>query len=467
LVGADQLIDETGPLADERADARAAQPTGMPPVGGIRRLARAASGSFALNVVNLGASVLTTIVLARVMTVAEFGIYSWVVATVMLLMVPVILGLDRLIVRDVAVFVGRGAHGLVRGLLRTSSLVVLGTCTAVGLLVVAVLLVGGSQVDPSTAAALAIGIIALPAMAYGRIAQSVLMGFHQVVLGQLPDLLLRPLLLLGVVGLVVVVSGVPLEAPTAVAAYTVSAVAIALVALVLMRRTMRARLQPAAPEYEWRRWLTAAAALTLLSGAFVVHSQTGVVLLGVLDSPESAGLYAVAQRGALLVAFPLLALNAALAPTAARLWSTRHVDELQRLVTAGTRGVLLGALPIAIIFIVFGSQLLGFVFGQPFSAAGVALAILCVGQLANTATGSVATLLIMSGNQALAAVGMGLGMLANVVLAVLLIPTLGVAGAAIAAATGLIVSNLIHVILARRTLGIDTTAIGLPARHLP
>ena len=167
----------------------------------------------------------------------------------------------------------------------------------------------------------------------------------------------------------------------------------------------------------------------------------------------------------MLVAFPLLALNAALAPTAARLWSTRNVDELQRLVTAGTRGVLLAALPIALIFIVYGSQLLSFVFGQPFSAAGVALAILCIGQLANAATGSVATLLVMSGNQALATVGMGAGMLANVVLAVLLIPSLDVAGAAIAAATGLIISNVIHVVIARRSLGIDTTALGLPARH--
>ena len=115
--------------------------------------------------------------------------------------------------------------------------------------------------------------------------------------------------------------------------------------------------------------MAAAFALVLLSGGLVINSQTGVVLLGLIDTPESAGLYSVAQRGALLVAFPLMAVSSALAPVAARLWASRDVGQLQRLVTFSARAVLLGSLPIALVFIVAGEGLLGFVFGASFTAA--------------------------------------------------------------------------------------------------
>jgi O-antigen/teichoic acid export membrane protein len=170
----------------------------------------------------------------------------------------------------------------------------------------------------------------------------------------------------------------------------------------------------------------------------------------------------VAQRGAQLIAFPLLAVNVALAPTAARLWASRDVDVLQRLVTKSARGLLLLSLPLAISFIVFGGTLLGVVFGTPFIGAAGSLTILAVGQLANAATGSVATLLIMSGNQWRAGLGIIAGMVVNLVLSVVLIPSMHAEGAAIAASASLVLSNGIHVLLARRTLGIDSTALGLP-----
>jgi O-antigen/teichoic acid export membrane protein len=202
-------------------------------------------------------------------------------------------------------------------------------------------------------------------------------------------------------------------------------------------------------------------ALTLLSGTMILNSQLGVVLLGVLDTPDATAVYAVAQRAALLIAFPLLAANVALGPVAARLWDARSTADLQRLVTLAARGVLLASLPIGLCFIFFGRPILALAFGPAFAVGSDALTILTLGQLANVAAGSVATLLIMSGKQWRAGLGIVGGALLNVVLAVLLIPTLHADGAAIAAAASLIASNAIHVVIARRALGIDTTALGL------
>lgn len=444
-------------VARSDGGAVAAKPNGLVT---IRALAGSASGSFGLNIVNSAATVLATAALARVMDLSAFGIYSWVVATIYLLTLPAVLGIDRLVIRDVAVYVGQAAFGHVRGLLRRSAELMAVTSTVICLGVLLVIWLGGSLGSPA-GLALAIGLLSLPLLTFGRLAQSALVGVHQIVVGQAPDLLVRPLVLLAIVAFVLISGITHLEAPAAVTIYMLSTAAGLAAALYLMRGRLAAAVKTVRPEFESRRWVGAAFALALLSGGAIANGQIGVTILGLLDKPEAAGLYAVAQRGALTVSFPLLGLGAALAPTAARLWSTGHVVELQRLITLGTRGVLLAALPIAFIFVVFGGQLLDLVFGAAFVAAASALALLSLAQLVNTATGSVQTLLIMTGNTRLAGVGIALGLLANVVLAVLLIPSYHVLGAAVAFGTSLIVTNLIHVLIARHYLGIDTTPFGL------
>jgi O-antigen/teichoic acid export membrane protein len=146
---------------------------------------------------------------------------------------------------------------------------------------------------------------------------------------------------------------------------------------------------------------------------------------------------------------------------AARAWEARRTTELQHLVTRAARGTLLASLPIAIVFIFFGETVLRVLFDSNFGEAAQSLAILSAGQLFNAAAGSVATLLIMSGNQWRAGLGIIAGAVINVVLALILIPTLHAEGAAIAATVSIVVSNSVHVLIARRTLGIDTTALGL------
>ncbi len=455
-VGAAVEIDPPQPDPGVSVSGAALRDTG-------RHLARAASGGLALSVFNTGATVLATVLLARVMDLAQFGTYSWVVATVVLLTVPAVLGIDRLLVRDIAIYASRAAHGHVRGLIRRSAQLIAVSCVLIAAGVGLAVWLAGGAADAATVVALAVGIVALPLLAYGRAAQSALMGIQHVVLAQLADLLLRPAALLLMVG-AIFLAGIRLDAAQAVTLFTASAAPSLVLALILLRRRMRTAVPMAEPAYDSRRWLGAAFALALLSGGQLINSQLGIVLLGLLDEPESAGLYAVAQRGALLIAFPLMAAGAALAPTAARLWAARQTTQLQRLVTFAARGVLIASVPIALVFIFAGDRVLELVFGPGFAPAGGALAVLSVGQLVNAATGSVATLLVMTGNTWRAGLGIIAGTVLNLVLAPVLIPAHQTVGAAVAASAALVVSNVILVVMARRTLGIDTTAIGLPAR---
>jgi len=429
-----------------------------------RRLARAAAGSFGLSVIQTAIATLTTIVLARLMGVSDYGSYAFVVGAVTLLGVPAILGADRLLIRDLSVYVGERAYGLARGLLAwtTRQTLVISVAISIAAALVAFVLAGDS-VSTALVASWA-GLAALPFLALGRVGQGGLMGLQRVVLGQAPDLLLRPLMLLIGVVLVFLVVGAQLPAPLVVSVYAVTMAIGCGVTYALLLRERPPEMHHVAAEYRGREWLGASLALALLSSTAIINTQTGVVLLGAIGTPEATGLYSVAQRGALLVAFPLAAVNAAIGPTAARLWARGERDRLQHLVTTSVRGVALGSLPIALIFIVFGRQIITLLFGAEFAAADAPLAILSVGQIANALTGSVAVLLVMTGYQHRATAAMAAGAVLNIVIGLILIPGYGEVGAAIAAATSLVVSNMAMVLATRRRLGIDPTPLGWPPR---
>ena len=429
-------------------------------LGSARILARDAVGSFALNVLNVATTLLTTILLARLLGVTDFGTFSFVIATVTLLGVPAMFGADRLLTREAAVYSGRSAFALAKGvLLRINQVVaVVSVALGIGAALVAWIVTGG-QLTP-TLIAFWLGLASLPFLAVGRVVQGGLMGLRHVLLAQSAEFLVRPATLLGLVLISSIAVGPRMQAPLAVLLNGVSLAVACILSIVLLIRKMPIEMRLARPLYETRTWLMAALGLGLLSGAAIVNSQVGVVLLGTLSGPDDAGLYAVAQRGALLVAFPLAAVNAAIGPVAARLWTSRARDRLQRLVTLSARGILLASAPLAIAFIFFGRDILLLFFGSEFAVADGALAILAVGQLANAATGTVATLLVMTGNQKQAGLGIIFGSVLNIVLALLLIPGLGTAGAAISAAVSLAVSNVILVAVTYRQLRIHSTALG-------
>jgi O-antigen/teichoic acid export membrane protein len=65
----------------------------------------------------------------------------------------------------------------------------------------------------------------------------------------------------------------------------------------------------------------------------------------------------------------------------------------------------------------------------------------------------------MSGQERAALVGIALGLLTNVALALALVPSLGVTGGAIAFAASLVVWNTAFTVIARRRVGINATAL--------
>jgi len=425
-----------------------------------RFLLKGSAGTFALKIISTGLAFVISLLLARLLGAKGYGIYAYTMAWVNLLGVLATLGLDRLIVREIAVYQTQSEWGLMRGLLRLSKQVVLVVSTGLALVVALIVwnLIGSS--NPLMLVSFWIALTLLPLVTLNSLRQAALRGLNRVVVGQIPEMFIQPMVFIIVIAAVYLFIEKNFTASRAIGMNVVAAG----VAFVIGTRLLHKNLPKAAkknyPVYEMRVWTRSALHMMLIAFMQVINARADILMLGTIKGTNATGIYAVATKGAELITFILLAVNTALAPTIASLYASREMKRLQRLVTQSARIILLISLPIGLGLILFGKWFLFLLFGQEFEQGSTALSILSVGQIVNATMGSVGLLLIMTGHERDVAFGVGLSTILNVILNSVLIPLWGFNGAALATASSMTVWNISLSIWVYKRLGIHTTALG-------
>lgn len=190
-----------------------------------------------------------------------------------------------------------------------------------------------------------------------------------------------------------------------------------------------------------------------IAGVHFVLGQADKVILGIYLHPAQVGVYAVAMGMAGFVPIALQSVNQIFSPMIAELHAGGNLALLKQLYTKLTKWILIFTLPLAFTFIVFAHTLVG-LFGRGFQAGASVLAIGAVGQIFNCAVGSVGFLLLMSGNQVKLIRIQAVTAVLMVLLDLILVPRLGITGAAIAAAMAVSMTNLWALAEVSRTLNI-------------
>lgn len=418
---------------------------------------RSAAGTFTLRVIATAATLILNVLVARLLGTEGFGVISYVIAWANLLAVPAILGMDVLVMRNFSAWTGQQRWPEIKGLLRFSSWSVAAASSLVAAAAATVHVVAeGRSWSPD----FVIGMALVPLIAVIRLTQGAMRGFHRIVQGQFAELLTRPAATLLLVAVGAVVLGPALNPTGVLIAYVVAALIAVTLGMLRLRQTIPVPVRAAVTVTRPRAWLVTALPLLLIGGVQVANRQIDVVMVGALAGAESAGVYAAAARAAELISFVLFAVNAGLAPRIARLFALGELVALQALVTRAARYTLLMTLPLAGVLIAFGSTVLGF-FGPAFVVGVPALTIMSVAQLLNAAAGSVVVVLTMTGGGAVTAVGVGAGLVVNVILNAVLVPVLQYNGAAIAASASLLTWNAILVVMLRHRIGLDSTVMGV------
>ena len=420
-----------------------------------RFIAKTAAGGIGLKIINVGLVYTMNLLLARFLGAAGYGSYAYAIAWLNLLIIPAVLGLEGLTTREVAVYHSQSKWGLMHGLLRWSNQVVI--LTSIILALVSTLVIWlWIPTSNSMGPLFVIAMISLPFMALARLRQSAMNALKRIILGYLPESLIRPtLIIILLVGSYFAFEG-NLSVSWVMGIYTIASGVAFLVGNNLLEKALPQPCQQAPLEYQAKVWLRSALPMLFIGGMYIINNQTDTIMLGVMKDTEAVGLYSVANRIAAMISFVVVAFNTSLGSTFASLHAEGNKRKLQQIVTQGCRMVFLAAFPMFLIFTVFGSGFLS-LFGSDFIQGKTTLIILCLGQLVNTFTGSVALLLLMTGHEKDTAIGVTTSAVLNIFLNIILIPEWGVEGAATATASSMALWNLILAIFAYQRLGINST----------
>lgn len=417
-------------------------------------LLKAVAGSGALQLVAMCLAFLVGVQLARGLGVEGYGQYGIAMAVITIASVPAELGLPRLVTREVAAAGALGDTATIFGILRWSD----ATCLLMSAVTAAIvaagtLLVYGTPSSP-VAAAILFGLPIIPLAALARIRGATLQGLHHVVLGQMPPILVRPLLL--ALLLLLLFQLHPQAGPALPMALNSVTAA---VAFVLGAWLLRPRL-PSRPSGEAaassKGWLGSALALGATHGAFILQGQLAVVVLALVASDAEVGLFRIGLSTITIVALPIALITTVTSPLVSSLFSSDDNVRLQKLATSSARAQFAGVLLLSLPLLLAGEAFLGFVFGAKYEASADALRILCLGQVFSAAFGLNATLLNMTGNERRLTRALVIGLVANVATIAVLGSALGAVAGAWAYAASLAAWNVIAWADARRIVGINT-----------
>lgn len=392
---------------------------------------------------------------ARILGASEYGAYVYAIAWSNLLIAPSLLGLDRYLVRAVAMYRVQGRWDLIRGLLRRAdqAVVFVGLTLAAGAACAGWWFVNQDLLAPFLLALLLPVLTALILVREGA-----MQGLGRVSLGLVPYLLAAPA---GVVVLVVSskITGVIHITATTMMACTVVATLVALsLAGILRRRALPPDARREHPTYQTRTWTHQTLPLVVIAAILMAGNQIVVIILGSINGTSSVAVYSVAARIAEALGVMLFAVNNPLAPVASSLYTLGRIEALQGITTRSVRAAFAFSLPVAVLLVAARRPLL-LLFGHAFGNGQLAVVLLVAAQLVNVGAGAVGTLLIMTGFTGTAALGFGLGLVSTSAITFALAPSLGVNGAALGMMTGTIVWNVALAVLTWRRLGINATIL--------
>lgn len=421
--------------------------------GSLRfRLARDTVGVMAIRALSMGLGFAVSVVLARILGVREFGLYSLAMSVLGLLVVPATFGFPRLLVREIATYRVKGQWGLIRGLLRFSQRTSLLASLGIALLGGLVLWLLSDRFSGEAVRVLALTFVALPFWTLLQLHGASLRGFEKILEGQWVSTVMRPLGFLILVGAVWGFLGRIADASLALGLHILAA-GIALAFAFHLLRSLHDRSVPLnGVSQNTALWTRSALSLAFLALLNLIPQHAGILMLGWMRGPEEVGLYNVAYQTAFLISFGLMAVNTAIAPTLAQLYAVGDKGKLRKVMTTASAVATAFALPLVLLFALRGAWLLNLAFGETFAASATALAIITGGQLVNAVTGPAGLLLIMSGHEDKATLSIGIGSAVNLLFNTALIQVWGINGAAAAFAVSIATTMLLYLYFALRIL---------------
>ena len=427
--------------------------------GSDRSLAQKfAGGAFLIRVLSAAIIYLAQILLARWMGSFEFGIYVYV-WTLMLLTGDIVdLGLAAAAQRFIPEYTRRKAYDLLRGYLSRTRWLAVGSAVFIAATGVVTIRFLKPHLADYLVLPLSVALVALPFYAIMQIQDSIARSYNWIHIALLPPFVIRHIVTLVLVFTAWLLS-FPANAGTAMIAVGIALALTAAGQTLVLNHRLAQVVEPGPKAYDTGTWLAVSLPLLMVEGFYVLLANVDILILQQFRPPEDVAVYYAAAKTLGLITFVHFAVSAAVAHRFSEYHAANDRARLEAILADSIKWVFWGSLAACLGVLAAGRMLL-WLFGANFVDGHHLMLILAVGLLARAAIGPVERLLSMLGEQRICAAIYAIAFALNLVLCVVLIPRIGVEGAAVSTTTALIVESILLFAVTRRRLGLHVFILG-------
>jgi O-antigen/teichoic acid export membrane protein len=430
----------------------------------VGQLIKGGGKSILIKVASAGLAYLTLIVIARVTSAEQYGIFAVAFSVAVSVSVVSAIGQSNALLRFWPQWMSQNKPLKARAVLKLSMIV-----AATGLSITVVFMLLGGALDLIVDVPWSLGLAGATAllgfaMGWANISAAGLRAQEYIVRAQAPrDIGWRVLVCLtfGVAA----IAGMSFDAETIV--LTLAGFLVVMVlpqAVALIRSVKGASLNNLLDEDQkaFRRFTLNSWALNSLGTA---RNYAGVIIISTFLGPVAAGAYFVADRTANLLSFFLMAVNMVTAPLISKYHHSDRPEMVQLIVALSGIVGGLSALSGLLFLAIFGAKILA-LFDPSYVRYMPVLFILAFGQFVRTALGPSGLLLMMSGHERINLILLVTIGPASIVLQVVGGLYFGPIGVAMATAGGIVCMRSASALYAWRVIGIDSTGISLVVQSL-
>jgi O-antigen/teichoic acid export membrane protein len=435
-----------------------------PETVGIRDLHRRIFTQFLLDmrlqVVALALVYGTGIALARWLGESEYGTYAVITGLAIVMSYVPHLGLATTVGRWETVYLSESDRPHLKGLITRSLAITVVNST----IIMAILVAIGAALDLDLAridVLVGLGILVFSG-SLGQLTSGLLVNAQRIAASIVPTAIIVPALTIGTAATVDAISGPPsLEAAIWI---TVCASLVGLaIQMAFLVRSLPSELKGTHSQTLTKVWIKTGLPVLLMTFFVIVVYRGDLLFVAAIDGSSDAGVYSAALVTAEIVGLFLIAANGATTPFFAPLFKTGRKDVLQAAADSYATTVLGPAIVTAIVIIALGPWILR-LYGPGFDEGYPSLVILVIAQLVKSQSGAPGYLLIMTGKGMRLAQIYSVMVVVDIVLLAILVPSIGMHGAAIATLASMLVSRIGLNIVAKRLTGIETNSLRALAR---
>ena len=423
------------------------------------RLAQLVAGKvFLVRVASAMLALVSQVLLARWMGSFEFGIYIYVWTWVLMIGALSDMGLSSAARRFIPEYVELKAFDRLRGFLAGSRWLAFAIATAIGVAGAIAVWWLAPHLDHFAVIPLLLACVTIPIYGLVQTQAGIAQSYDWPNLALMPFYIWRQLAITILMG-AVYWFGAPTDAVTAMIVAVVVTWAVTIGQLFVLNRRLKDKVPAGPKRYEVKIWLATSMPIFVVEGFYLLLTYVDILALEHFRSPGEVAVYYAGARLLAIVAFVYFAIAGATTHRFAEYHVAGDKARLASFFAETIKWTFWPSLAACALILAFGKPLLA-LFGPDFASGYTVMFILAAGMLARAAVGPAERLLNMLGERKQCAAVYAIAFAINLALCVLLIPRIGIEGAAVATSTALIAESIMLYVVAKRRLGLHVFILG-------